>query len=141
MKVGFDETFEEHREASDRLIDFTAELSAIEMEPLVPRAGSTATDRRSTSLDIDAVSSEKFNNETAKLVMKTDKALMEEQNSKHIVEEIVVLVPQVMEEKTETAKFIQQERVQNRTVEQIRGVLTPQIREEILEVTQPIPQE
>ena len=55
MKFGFDETFEEYREASDRLIDFTVELSAIEMEPLVPRAGSTAADQRSMWLDIDVV--------------------------------------------------------------------------------------
>ena len=57
-----------------------------------------------------------------------------EQISEHIVEEIVVLVPQVMEETTEI-------RVQNRTVEQIRDVLTPQIREENVEETKPIPQE
>ena len=57
-----------------------------------------------------------------------------EQISEHIVEEIVVLVPQVMEETTEG-------RVQNRTVNQIRDVLTPQIREEKVEETKPIPQE
>ena len=56
-----------------------------------------------------------------------------EQISEHIVEEIVVLVPQVMEETTEI-------RVQTRTVEQIRDVLTPQIREENVEETKPIPQ-
>ena len=56
------------------------------------------------------------------------------QISEHIVEEIVVLVPQVMEETTEG-------RVQNRTVERIRDVLTPQIREENVEETKPIPQE
>ena len=55
------------------------------------------------------------------------------QISAHIVEEIV-LVPQVMEETTEG-------RVQNRTVERIRDVLTPQIREENVEETKPIPQE
>ena len=75
---GFDETLEEYKEASNRLIDFTVELSAIEMEPLVPRAGSTAADRRSVSFDIDAVSSENFNNDFPKLVMKTDKVLVEE---------------------------------------------------------------
>ena len=57
-----------------------------------------------------------------------------EQISEHIVGEIVVLVPQVMEETTEG-------RVQNRTVDQIRDVLTPQIREENVEETKPIPQE
>ena len=78
MKFGFDETFEEYKETSNRLIDFTVELSAIEMEPLVPRAGSTAADQRSMSLDIDAVSSEMFNDDWPKLVMKTDTVLVEE---------------------------------------------------------------
>ena len=57
-----------------------------------------------------------------------------EKISEHIVEEIVVLVPQVMEETKEG-------RVQNRTVKQIRDVLTPQTREENVEETKPIPQE
>ena len=57
-----------------------------------------------------------------------------EQISEHIVEEIVVLVPQVMDKTTEI-------RVQNRTVEPIRYVLTPQIREENVEETKPIPHE
>ena len=60
--------------------------------------------------------------------------LPKEQISEHIVEEIVVLVPHVMEETTEI-------RVQNRTVEQIRAVLTPHIREENVEETKPIQQE
>ena len=47
------------------------------MEPLFPRAGSTTADR-SMSLDIDAVASEEFNNDIRKLVMKTDKALVQE---------------------------------------------------------------
>ena len=64
-----------------------------------------------------------------------------EQNSEHIADEIVVLVPQVMEESTETAKIIPQKRVQNPTVEQSTNVLVPQIQEKIVEVTQPIPQE
>ena len=55
-----------------------------------------------------------------------------EQISEHIVEEIVVLVPHVMEETTEI-------RVQTRTVEQIRDVLKTQIREENVEETKPIP--
>ena len=54
MKFGCDETFQDYKEASDRLIDFTVELSAIEMEPLVPRAGSAAADQRSLSFDIPA---------------------------------------------------------------------------------------
>ena len=41
----------------------------------------------------------------------------------HVVEEFVVLVPQVMEERTETEKTIPQERVQTHTVEQITNVL------------------
>ena len=57
-----------------------------------------------------------------------------EKISEHIVEEIVVLVPQVMEETKEG-------RVQNRTVKQIRDVLTPHTREENVEETKPIPQE
>ena len=58
----------------------------------------------------------------------------EEQISEHTVEEIVALVPQVMEETTEG-------RVQTRTSEQIRNVLTPHIRKENVEETKPIPQE
>ena len=75
-----EDTPAEDKGASDRLIDFTVELSAIEMKPLVPRAGSTAADQRPLSVDTDAVSSlsEKFNNDLPKLVMKTDKALVEE---------------------------------------------------------------
>ena len=57
-----------------------------------------------------------------------------EQILEHIVEQIIVLVPQVMEETTEI-------RVQNRTVEQIRDVLTPQIREENVEETKPTAQQ
>ena len=78
MKFGFDETFEECKEASDRLIDFTVGLSATEMEPLVPRAGSATADQRPMSVDIDAVSSEEFNNDMAKFVMKTSKVPVEE---------------------------------------------------------------
>ena len=63
----------DHNGASDRLIDFTVELRAIEMEPLVPRAGSTAADLRPMLVDTGAAP-----NDVAKLVMKTDKALVEE---------------------------------------------------------------
>ena len=70
----------EDKGASDRLIDFTVELNAIEMEPPVPRAGGTAADQRPMSVDADAVtsSSEKFNNDLPKLVMKTEQAPVEE---------------------------------------------------------------
>ena len=48
---------------------------------------------------------------------------------------------QIVEKTIETAKHIQQERVQNNTVEQIVDVPGPQTQEETVEVIQPIPQD
>ena len=45
-----------------------------------------------------------------------------------------VLVPQAMEEIIDAMKYIPQEQSQNRTVEQIVGVLGPQTQEEFVEV-------
>ena len=50
-------------------------------------------------------------------------------------------VPQVMAEIVEVVRLIPQERVHQRTVEQIVHVPAPQVAEEIAEVVQMIPQE
>ena len=50
-------------------------------------------------------------------------------------------VPQVTEEIAEVVRLFPQERVQQRTVEQIGHVPVPQVVEEIVEVVQIIPQE
>ena len=66
--------------------------------------------------------------------------VLKEHILEHIIEQIVVLVPQMMEETTATANIIPQKRVRNRTVEKITDVM-PLIQVEILEVIQLTPQE
>ena len=49
------------------------------------------------------------------------------------------MVPQVTEETFKSVQIMPQERLQNRTVEQVVGVPVPQIQEEIVEVIQVVP--
>ena len=133
----------EDQGASDRHIDSTVELSAIEMKPLVPRAGGTAADQRPMSVDTDAVSSssEKFNNDLPKLVMKTDKALVEElepetptgvlRESLKCEEIVDTSVLQIQRQIDEIGKVVLQERVPERVVEQIVNIPAPQIIDDV----------
>ena len=89
------------------------------MELLIPSASSTTADR-SMSLDIDAVASEEFNNDVTKLVMKTDKALVQE------------LAPETPREVSERESL---------RCEEIVDAPVPQMRGQIDDVMQLIPQE
>ena len=97
------------------------------MEPLIPRAGSTTADR-SMSSDIDAVVSEEFNNDITKLVMKTDKALVQElapetptevsERESLRCEEIVdAPVPQMWGQIDDVMQLIPQEGISERIIE------------------------
>ena len=142
------------RIASDRLVDFTVELSAIEMEPLVPRAGSTAADLRPMSVDTDAVSSS-----SEKVQQRHGKVGDEDRDGaggggrarnvhrcargeSRMREEIVDSpAPQIQGQIHEIGKVIPQERVSERVVKQTVNIPVPQIMDETVEAIQLVPEE